>query len=323
MDRNLSLDFVRVTENAAIASARWIGAGDNHAADKAATEHMRARLNSIDFKGRIVIGEGERDEAPMLYIGEQVGNGNGAEFDLAVDPLEGTNLVAKGWANALSVLAAGKKGALLHAPDTYMDKIACGPEAKGKIDLDYAPEENIRIVAEALGRKKSEITVAMMDRDRHLELMKKVRAVGAKIRLITDGDVSAALATAMPQHGIDLLLGVGGAPEGVISAAGMKCLGGDFQGRLKYRNGEERKRGEKMGLTEGKKHAMEEIAKGEVLFAATGVTEGFLLDGVKFSARQISTHSLVMRSSSKTVRFVEAHHDSEMQAKFEKSKGIA
>ncbi len=316
MDRNLSLDFVRVTESAAIASARWVGMGDNHAADKAATEHMRARLNNIEFKGRVVIGEGERDEAPMLYIGESVGNGNGFEFDLAVDPLEGTNLVAKGWPNAMSVLAAGKRGSLLHAPDTYMDKLAVGPEAMGKVDLDYAPEENIRIVAEALGKKQSEVTVAMMDRERHLELMNKVRSVGAKIRLITDGDVSAALATAMPEHGIDLLLGVGGAPEGVISAAGMKCLEGEFQGRLKYRNDEERKRGEKMGIDEGKKFSMEELAKGEVLFAATGVTEGHLLKGVHFASKHVFTHSVVMRSKSKTVRFIEAFHDSEIQRKF-------
>ncbi|MEM4255442.1 MAG: class II fructose-bisphosphatase [Candidatus Norongarragalinales archaeon] len=320
VDRNLSLDFVRVTESAAIASARWTGLGDNHAADKAATEHMRARLNNIDFKGRIVIGEGERDEAPMLYIGETVGNGNGGEFDLAVDPLEGTNLVAKGWSNASSVLAAGKKGGLLHAPDTYMDKIACGPEAAGKVDLDYAPEENIRIVAESLGKKKNEVTVAMMDRDRHLDLMKKVRGAGAKIRLITDGDLSAALATAMPEHGIDLLLGIGGAPEGVISAAGMKCLGGWFQGRLKYRNEEERKRGGKMDIDESKKFSMEELAKGEVLFAATGVTEGYMLKGVRFDAKHIYTHSLVMRSKSKTVRFIEALHDSEVQRGFEGEK---
>lgn len=319
MDRNIALEFVRATEAAAMASSHWIGRGDNNAADDAAVQHMRARLNEIDFHGKIVIGEGERDEAPMLYIGEEVGNKKGGVFDIAVDPLEGTNLVAKGWPNAISILAAGAKGSLLHAPDTYMDKIACGPEAKGKVSLDNSPEENVRIVAEAMGKKQNEVTVAMMDRERHLELMKKVRSTGAMIRLITDGDVSAALATSMPESGVDLLLGVGGAPEGVISSAALKCLDGFFEGRLTYRNDEERKRGEKMGLVEGKLLKTEDLAKGDVIVSATGITTGYLLKGVRFTGKYVYTHSTVMRSKSRTVRFIEALHQEENERKYLKT----
>lgn len=323
MDRNIALEFVRVTEAAAMASSHWIGRGDKIAADKAATESMRARLNDIDFKGRIVIGEGERDEAPMLYIGEEVGNGNGKAYDIAVDPLEGTNLVAKGWANSISVLAASLEGNLLHAPDVYMDKIACGPEAKNKVSLEYEPEENIRIVAEALGKKKDEVTVAMMDRERHAELMKKVRSTGAMVRLITDGDLSAAVSTCTPDADIDLLLGVGGAPEGVISAAALKCLGGGFEGRLVFKNDTLTKmneaqleRAKKMGVEHGKKLKMEDLAKGDVVVCATGITGGYLLKGVRFTKKYVYTHSITMSSQTKTVRFIEALHDEATQRKF-------
>ncbi|HIH20280.1 TPA: class II fructose-bisphosphatase, partial [Candidatus Micrarchaeota archaeon] len=303
-------------EAAAIGASHWVGKGDKIAADDAAVKQMRSRLNAIDFKGKVVIGEGEKDKAPMLFIGEDVGNGKGQEFDLAIDPLEGTNLTAKGLPNALCVLAAGPKGSLLHAPNHYMEKIAAGPKAKGKISLDYTVEENIHAVARALEKKPGEVTVIILERERHNDLVKKVRAAGARIMLIPDGDISPAIATAIPGSGVDLLLGTGGAPEGVISAAALKCLDGTFEGRLVFGSEEQRKKAKAVGLKEGALLEMDDLARGNnLLFAATGVTDGTLLKGVRFEGKRIGTHSLVMRSKSKTIRFIEAWHSELFQQK--------
>ncbi len=309
MDKNLALDFVRATEHASIAAAKWIGKGDNNAADDAAVKEMRDRFNKIDFRGRIVIGEGERDEAPMLFIGEEVGTKNGLEVDIAVDPLEGTNLTAKGLNGALSVLAAAPKGNLLHAPDTYMDKIAVGEKARGKVSLDKSVEDNIQSVADALDKDVTDVGVIILERDRHNELIKKVRNTGARVHLISDGDVAAAIATTISDSSIDILLGMGGAPEGVIAAAALKCLGGDFQGRLKFRNDEEKERGKKMGVDEKRLLKMDDLAKGDdVVFVATGVTNGNILKGVRFLQDKTYTNSVIMRSKSKTIRFIESFH---------------
>lgn len=307
MDRNLALEFARVTEAGAVAAARWMGRGDNEAADHAAVEHMREALNSIPFTGRIVIGEGERDEAPMLYIGEKVGEGNGAEIDIAVDPLEGTTITAKGGQNALSVLAAAPKGTLLHAPDTYMDKIAVGPKAKGKVSLESTVAENIAAVAKALRKEESEVTVLVLERDRHNDLIKQIRAAGSRIRLIGDGDVSGAISTCLEDSGIDLMLGTGGAPEGVLAASAIKCLGGDFQGKLAFRNEGEKKRAKEMKAPTGLLK-IDDLVQEQSMFAATGVTDGAMLEGVRFKSDCIETHSIVMRSKTKTVRFIKGVH---------------
>lgn len=312
MDRNLALEFVRITEAAAMACSKWMGRGDEKAADKAAVDAMRKAFDSVRIDGTVVIGEGERDEAPMLYIGEKVGMANETtKVDIALDPLEGTTICAKGTVGAISVIAVAERGNFLHAPDTYMDKIACGPEAKGLVDLDKTPSENIRIVAKALNKPVEDVTVVILDRDRHAELIAEVRKTGARIQLIGDGDVSAAVAAAWPESGIDLLMGIGGAPEGVISAAAMRCLGGDFQGRLKFRNDEERARAKKMGIEDlDKKFLLEELARGSVMFCATGVTDGPFLKGVKtLPGHQAKTHSVVMRSATGTIRNIEAHHN--------------
>jgi fructose-1,6-bisphosphatase class II len=316
MDRNLALEFVRITEAAALASSRWMGRGDEKAADQAAVDAMRKAFNSVRIDGTVVIGEGERDEAPMLYIGERVGSGVGQTggdapcIDIALDPLEGTTICATGGLGAISVIAVAERGCFLHAPDTYMDKIAVGPAAKGFIDIDASPEDNIRAVAKALGKDVSDVTVVILERPRHEKLIAQVRAVGARIQLIGDGDVSAAVATGFRDSGIDLLIGTGGAPEGVISAAAMKCLGGDFQGRLKFRNEGERERALKMGIKDlDRAYPIDELAKGSVMFCATGITTGPLLKGVRFLAgKQALTHSLVMRSATGTVRHIEAEH---------------
>ncbi len=309
MDRNLALELVRVTEGAAIASAKWVGKGRKKLADDAAVEAMRARFNNIDLDGTVVIGEGERDEAPMLYIGEKIGTTKGPQIDIAVDPLEGTNICAYGGFNALSVLAAGPKGSLLHAPDTYMDKIAVGPGVTG-FDLDYSVEENIKAVAKSLKKDVEEVTVIILDRKRHQDLIKEVRRVGARIILIGDGDIAGAIAPAMPESNIDMLLGIGAAPEGVIAAAALRCLGGQMQGRLKFRNEEEEIRAKKMGITDfEKKYEAEDLAKGDRLqFVATGVTDGTILKGVNFTSHGAKTSSLVMRSYTKTVRYIDAIH---------------
>lgn len=314
MDRNLALEFVRITEAAALASARLMGRGDEKAADQAAVDAMRRAFDSVNVDGVVVIGEGERDEAPMLYIGERVGR-NGPEavaIDIALDPLEGTTICAKGGVGAISVIAVAERGKFLHAPDTYMDKIACGPRAKGAIDIDCTPAENIKAVAECLNKPVEEVTVVILDRPRHADLIMSVRSTGARIRLIQDGDVSAGIAPCWGEEsGIDLLLGIGGAPEGVITAAALKCLGGDFQGRLKFRSSEERARATGMGLKDlDRKFTRDELAEGQVMFCATGVTDGPLLDGVRFlGGGRAKTESIVMRSATGTVRRVEAEHD--------------
>ena len=309
MNRNLALEFVRVTEMAAIASARLMGRGDEKAADQAAVDAMRKMLDSVECNATVVIGEGERDEAPMLYIGEKVGSGNGPELEIALDPLEGTSVCARGQENSISVMAIAEKGGLLHAPDTYMQKIAVGPEGKGVIDIKESPLENLKRLAEVKKCRVQDLTAIILDRPRHKELIEEVRAAGARIQLIGDGDVAAALACCDPHSGVDILMGIGGAPEGVIAAAAMRCMGGDFQGILKPRNQEEIDRAKKMGVEDiNRVFHMEDLASGNVLFCATGVTEGTFLPGVKFKSWGAITHSMVMRSQSGTIRRIEAEH---------------
>jgi fructose-1,6-bisphosphatase II len=310
VDRNLALEVVRVTEAAALASARLMGRGDEKAADQAAVDAMCHAFNGVAINGTIKIGEGERDEAPMLYIGEKVGAGDHSpEVDIALDPLEGTTICANGGPNALSVIAMGDKGSFLHSPDTYMDKIAVGPIGKGVVDLDKSPTENLKALAEAKGARVEDLTVIILYRPRHEALIKEVRKAGARIRLIGDGDVSAAIATTKAETGIDLLLGIGGAPEGVLAAAGLRCVDGDMQGRLKFRNPQEIERAQAMGIKDiHKKFSIEELAGGDVMFAATGVTDGDYLDGVHFFPGGATTHSVVMRSKTRTIRFTHTTH---------------
>ena len=317
MDRNFALEFVRVTEAAALESARLMGRGDEKAADHAAVEAMRRMLNSIQFDGTVVIGEGERDEAPMLYIGEKVGKGGGPKLDLALDPLEGTTICARGGNNSLAVIAIAEEGKFLHAPDTYMEKIAVGPACKGAIDLDASITENLRNVAKAKNCQIEDVTAIILDRPRHADLISEVRKAGARIWLIGDGDVSAAIATCKKDSGVDILLGTGGAPEGVISAADLRCMGGDFQGRLVFRTDQEKQRAKKMGITDfNRKYQIGELAAGKVMFCATGVTQGTFLDGVRFFSGGAMTHSVVMRSESGTVRFIEAEHHFDRKPKY-------
>lgn len=309
MNRNLALEFVRVTEMAAIASARWMGRGDEKAADQAAVDAMRSMLDTVDCQGTVVIGEGERDEAPMLYIGEKVGSGNGPALDIALDPLEGTTVCAVGASNSISVMAIAEEGGFLNAPDTYMQKIAVGPDGRGLIDIKETPLENLRRLAEAKKCKINDLTVCILDRDRHQDLIAEVREAGARIKLIGDGDVAASLATCEDSSGVDMLLGIGGAPEGVIAAAALRCMGGDFQGILKFRHDEEKERAKKMGITDLEKvYTIEELASGNVMFVATGVTTGTFLDGVRFKPWGATTQSIVMRSQSGTIRRIEAQH---------------
>ncbi|MBI4527190.1 MAG: class II fructose-bisphosphatase [Deltaproteobacteria bacterium] len=310
MDRNLALEVVRVTEAAALSAASLMGRGDEKAADQAAVDAMRRAFNGVPINGTVVIGEGERDEAPMLYIGEQVGTGNGPAVDIALDPLEGTTICANGGPNALSVIAIADRGNFLHCPDTYMDKIAVGPAGKGIIDLDKSPTENLRALAEAKGERMENLTVVILYRPRHDTLIQEVRRAGARIKLISDGDVSAAIATTNPETGIDILMGIGGAPEGVLAAAALRCVGGDMQCRLKPRNQQELERAQAMGIKDvGKKFTLEELAGGDVMFAATGVTDGDYLRGVHFFPGGATTQSVVMRSKTHTIRVINATHD--------------
>ncbi len=309
MDRNLALEVVRVTEAAALSCARLMGRGDEKAADQAAVDAMRQAFNGLAIDGTVVIGEGERDEAPMLYIGEKVGTGHGPQVDIALDPLEGTTICANGGANALAVIAIAERGNFLHCPDTYMEKIAVGPAGKGAVDLDKSPTENLKALAEAKGQRVEDLTVIILYRPRHEALIQEVRRAGARIRLISDGDVSAAIATTKPETGIDLLIGIGGAPEGVLAAAALRCVGGDMQGRLKPRNQEEIDRAQAMGIKDiAKKYSLEELAGGEVMFAATGVTDGDYLKGVHFFSGGATTQSVVMRSKTRTIRVVDTTH---------------
>jgi fructose-1,6-bisphosphatase II / sedoheptulose-1,7-bisphosphatase len=306
LDRGLVLDAVRVTEAAAIAAWDLAGRGDEKAADQAAVDAMRNALNEQDLDGLIVIGEGERDEAPMLYIGEKVGTGKGPRIDIALDPLEGTTLTAKAMANALAVMAWAPAGTLLNAPDTYMDKIACGPGyPEGIIDLDASPADNVKALAKAKGVDPSQITACVLDRPRHAEIIASLRDVGARVYLISDGDVAGVMNTADPTTGVDIYIGQGGAPEGVLACAALKCVGGQFQGRLVFRNADERGRAERLGISQlDKKYDLHEMVRADAIFAATGVTNGALLDGVKFEGGFVHTHSLVMNSSTRTVREV-------------------
>lgn len=308
--RNLALEFVRVTEAAAIAASEWIGRGDKHAADQAAVNEMRSRFNQIDFQGEVVIGEGLKDEAPMLYTGEKVGKGGGPMMDLAIDPLECTDSVAYGRYNALAVIAAGAKDSLLHAPDTYMEKIACGPEAAKVIDIDVPIAENIEKAAKALGKDKEEITVIILDRERHQETIAEIRKAGARVRLITDGDVAGAIAPSMPDSGIDLLMGIGASAESVLAATAIKILGGQIFARFAPQKEAHYQLLKESGITDIKKiYSVEDLAKGnDLTFTATGVIDGPLLNGVVVRGNKIITHSLVIRGVSGTLRFITTYH---------------
>lgn len=310
MERELALEFVRVTEAAALATGRLMGLGDKMAADNAAVTAMRYAFDTVYIDGVVVIGEGEMDEAPMLYIGEKVGAGTPPQVDVAVDPLEGTNLVAKGLPNAISVLAVAPRNGLLHAPDIYMDKIAVGPRAAGRIHLDATVEENLRSVAAALHKKVEDMVAIILDRPRHAEIIQELRRLGARVKLISDGDVSAAMATAIEDTGVDILFGIGGAPEGVLAAAALKCLGGELQGRLLPENDAERARIMDMGLQKPDQLLiMEDLVRNkDVIFSATGITDGDFLQGVRYAGNCANTHSVVMRSTTGTVRFIKASH---------------
>ncbi len=313
MDRDLSLNLARVTEAAALSGARFLGKGDKNGADGAAVDAMRRMFDTVHIKGRVVIGEGEIDEAPMLYIGEEIGTGQRTDdaVDIAVDPIDGTTAIANGMNNAIAVVAVAPKGCLLHAPDVYMKKIAAGPKAKGAIRLDDTVENNIRRVSEAIGKSPEEMTVSVLDRPRHDELIKQIRATGARIKKIKDGDIVTAIYTCFEESGIDMIMGIGGAPEGVIAAAALKCLGGDLQGKLVTYDDAQRERVEKSKADPDKIYTIEDLVKGDdVIFAATGVSNGDLLKGVRYmKGNKATTQSLVLRLPSKTVRFIDSVHD--------------
>ena len=319
MDRNLALEVVRVTEAAALAASRQMGRGDERMADQVAVDAMRNALNSLDIAGTVVIGEGERDEAPMLFIGEEVGTGNGPKIDIALDPLEGTTITAKGLTNSLAVIAMAEHDGFLNSPDVYMDKIAVGtglPE--GIVDIDNEPAVNLANVAKAKGVDVTDIVACILDRPRHEDLIKKVRDAGARIMLITDGDVSGVMATSEESSGVDIYIGSGGAPEGVLAAAALRCIGGQMQGRLIFRNDDERGRAERCGITDfDRKYGLLDLASGDVMFAATGVTTGTMLNGVRRFAGGAKTHSLVMRSKSGTIRYIEAEHNFDRKTGFD------
>jgi fructose-1,6-bisphosphatase II / sedoheptulose-1,7-bisphosphatase len=318
MDRNLALEAVRVTEAAALSASRLMGRGDEKAADQAAVDAMRKALNSLAIDGTVVIGEGERDEAPMLYIGEKVGSGHGPKIDIALDPLEGTTITAKGGANALAVIAMAEAGGFLNAPDVYMDKIGIGAGLGEVVDLDEPPATNLKNLAKAKGAHVSDLVVCILDRPRHSELIAKVREAGARIMLISDGDVSGVIATSRPESGVDIYMGSGGAPEGVLAAAALRCIGGFMQGRLIFRNDDERGRAKRFGITDfNRKYNLLDLAKGDVMFAATGVTSGTMLQGVRRFAAGAVTHSMVMRSKTGTVRFIEAQHNFERKPHYD------
>jgi fructose-1,6-bisphosphatase II / sedoheptulose-1,7-bisphosphatase len=311
MDRNLAMEVVRVTEAAALSASLQVGRGDEKEADQVAVDAMRRALNTLDIEGTVVIGEGERDEAPMLYIGEKVGTGRGPKVDIALDPLEGTTITAKGMNNALAVVALAEAGGFLHAPDVYMEKIAVGAGLPdGIVDLNNSPEQNLKNLAKAKKAEMSDLLVCILDRPRHEELITKVRESGARIMLIGDGDVSGVIAVSQPDTGIDIYMGTGGAPEGVLAASALRCIGGQMQGRLLFRNDDERGRATKAGIKDFSRiYSMNDLAHGDVMFAATGVTTGTMLKGVRRYAGGATTHSIVMRSKSGTVRTIEATHN--------------
>ena len=319
MDRNLALEVVRVTEAAALSASRLMGRGDERQADQAAVDAMRQALNSLAIDGEVVIGEGERDEAPMLYIGEKVGSGEGPEIDIALDPLEGTTITAKGGPNALAVIAMANKGGFLKAPDVYMDKIAVGGDLpKDLIDIDATPAQNLKALALAKRVDVSDLVVCVLDRPRHQELITRIREAGARIMLISDGDVSGVIATSEAGTGVDLYLGTGGAPEGVLAAAALRCIGGQMQGRLLFRNDDERERAKRQGIEDFTRvYGLMDLAGGDVMFAATGVTSGPMLRGVRLIPGGAITHSIIMRSKSGTVRTIEATHNFRRKTGFE------
>ena len=310
MDRNLALESVRVTEAAALAASRLMGRGDEKAADQAAVNAMRDMLNALDIEGTVVIGEGERDEAPMLFIGEKVGSG-GPKIDIALDPLEGTTITAKGGPNALAVMAMAQEGGFLNSPDVYMEKIAVGGGLPDDVvDIDATPADNLKALAGAMGKPLEDLVVCILDRPRHADLIAAVREAGARIMLIGDGDVSGVIATSRPESGVDIYMGSGGAPEGVLAAAALRCIGGQFQGRLMFRNDDERNRARRCGIEDfDRVYKLQDLASGDVMFAATGVTDGSMLKGVRRFKGGATTQSMVMRSKTGTVRIVEATHN--------------
>jgi len=320
MERSLTMEVVRVTEAAAIASAKWMGLGLKEEADDAATTAMRALFDTIPMHGTVVIGEGEMDEAPMLYIGEELGLRNGGpSVDIAVDPLEGTNIVAKGTNGAITVLAIADRGNLLNAPDMYMEKLAVGPESKGLVDIDKSVTENLHAVAKAKNKNISDVVAILLDRPRHQKIVDEIRAAGARIKFIQDGDVNAAISTAFDETGIDIMFGTGGAPEGVISAVALKCLGGDFQARLIPEDEAQELRCEKMGIDVNQVLYLEDLVKGDdAIFAATAVTDSELLRGVQYKGEYCLTHSVVMRAKTGTVRFIEGRHSIEKKPRYVK-----
>lgn len=311
MDRKLALEVVRITEAAALSAAKWIGKGKKDDADEAATSAMRAVFDTVDLDGVVVIGEGEMDEAPMLYIGEQLGTGNGPKVDIAVDPLEGTNIVASGAPNALTVLAIAERGTLLHAPDMYMHKIAVGPEAAGHIDINASVQDNLKAVAKAKNKDIEDVVATVLLRERHAKLIQEIRDAGARVKLITDGDVAAAINTAFEGTGVDILFGQGGAPEGVLAAVALKCLGGEIQGKLAPQNDAEVERCRKMGITDiNRVFRTEDLVKGDdAIFAATGVTDGELVKGVRFFGQYAETETLLMRAKTNTIRKIQTRHN--------------
>jgi|TARA_B100000809_G_C15133440_1_gene529477 fructose-1,6-bisphosphatase II / sedoheptulose-1,7-bisphosphatase len=311
LDRNLALEVVRVTEAAALSASRWMGRGDEKAADQAAVDSMRIALNGMDIAGTVVIGEGERDEAPMLFIGEKVGTGKGPKIDIALDPLEGTTICATGGSNALAVIAMAVDGGFLNAPDVYMDKIAVGPGLeKNIVNIDNSPQSNLQNLAKAKKVDISDLVVCILDRPRHEELIYKTREAGARIMLISDGDVAGVIATASKDTGVDMYVGSGGAPEGVLAASALRCIGGQMWGRLTFRNNDERSRADRLGISDYNKiYSLNELAHGEVMFAATGVTDGSMLRGVRRWSSGASTQSIIMRSKTGTVRTISAEHN--------------
>ena len=316
MDRNLALETVRVVEAAALAASKWTGRGEEKAADQAAVNAMRRVLNTLNIEGTVVIGEGERDKAPMLYIGEKVGTGHGPKVDIALDPLEGTTICATGGPNSLAVLAIAEKGGFLHAPDVYMDKIAIGPNVpEDTVDLDNTPTQNLQNLAKAKGCRVENLMAVILDRPRHEKLIAEVRAAGARIQLIGDGDVAGIIALARENSTVDIYFGSGGAPEGVLAAAALRCTGGFMQGRLLFDDDEQRERAKRMGIDDlNKKYTRDELASGDVMFAATGVTDGSMLKGVHRTPSRATTQSIVMRSKTGTIRYVEAEHFFDLKA---------
>ncbi len=311
LDRNLALELARVTEAAALDAGRWVGKGDKISADAAATEAMRRTLDAMDINGVVVIGEGEMDEAPMLYIGEELGSGldGECEVDIAVDPLEGTTICSKGINGAIATIALAPRGGFLHAPDMYMDKLVTGPDGIGAVDIEQSAGENVLALAKAKNCDPQDLMVVLLDRPRHDKAIAEIRQVGARCQLITDGDVAPAIASAVEGSGVDMMIGIGGAPEGVLTAAAIKCLGGFMQGRLVFMTDEERNRSNNMGIEDFDKiYTVEEMARGEVFFAATGVTNGDLVRGVRYFSGGAKTHTVVMRSKSRTIRFLETLH---------------